>query len=234
MPGITQDEMRVLADAYTRGTDISMAREGQSMARAYADRVQRDFRKLQQKIHVDFTDRDPYTDYEQLLQDVLVNKRMYVFTGFSETPLWTPEVNWMARAVHDYDHVMANTDFSLGGELHAFQVAAARAPQLEPLFLSEIGLQAAVSVLTGAFAEGPQKFVVPTREASLVAQRYRRNDTQAAREASLVWDAAGALKYMTAPELMSVLAEDGIAFGDALALVLAAETTQDLARGETS
>jgi hypothetical protein len=231
MPGITQDELRVLAEAYLKGKDVSGTRAGQDMAKAYADRVQREFRKLQQKIHIEFTDRDPYKSHEELVQDVISNRRMYVFTGFSDTPLWSPEVNWMARAVHDYDHVAANTDFSLGGEMHAFQVAASKAPLLEPMFLSEIALQAAVSTLTGSFAEGPQKLVMSSPEVTRLAARYRRNDPAAAKEASLVWDAAGALKLMSPEELMMQLGAQDVDFEHAVALVLAAETAQDLSRG---
>jgi hypothetical protein len=231
MPGITQDELRVLAEAYLKGRDASGTREGQAMAKAYADRVQREFRKLKQKIHVEFTERDPYRSHEELAQDVVSNKRMYVFTGFSDTPLWSPEVNWMARAVHDYDHVATSTDFSLGGEMHAFQVAAAKAPLLEPMFLSEIALQAAVQTLTGSFAEGPQKLVLSGPEATRIAAQFRRNDPDAAKETSLVWDAAGALRFMSPEELMMQLGSQNIDFKNAVALVLAAETAQDLSRG---
>jgi hypothetical protein len=228
---MTQDEIRVMAEAYLKGQDMSGTRAGQDMAMAYADRVQREFRKLQETLKVEFTDRDPYRSHEELVQDVLSNRRMYVFTGFSDTPLWSPEVNWMARAVHDHDHVLANTDFSLGGEMHAFQVAAEKAPQLEPMFLSEIALQAAVATMTGAFAEGPQKLVFADAPAARVARTFRRNDAEAARETSLVWDAAGALKYMSSTELMQQLGAHGIDFEHAVALVLAAETAQDLSHG---
>jgi len=232
MPGITQDELRVLAEAYTKGSDVSGTSKARSMADAYAERVQREFRKLQKKLYVEFTERDPYASFDELAQDVRTNKRMYVLTGFSDTPLWSPEVNWMARAVHDYDHVIANTDFSAGGEIHAFQVAAQKAPMLEPLFLSEIALQAAVASLTGAFLEGKQKLVMGDwPEVAKITGRFRRNDKEAAREASLVWDAAGALQFMSTKELMMQLGAQGIAFKDAVAMALAAETAQDLSHG---
>jgi hypothetical protein len=230
MPGITQDELKVLSEAYLKGMDASGSRAGQDMAKAYADRVQREFRKLQKKIHIEFTERDPYAGHEQLVQDVLANKRMYVYTGFSDTPLWSPEVNWMARAVHDYDHVTANTDFSFGGEVHAFQVATTKAPLLEPMFLSEIALQAAVQVVTGSFAA--QKLVLSGPEATRIAAQFRRNDPGATKEAHLVWDAAGALQFMSPEELMMQLGAQNIDFKNAVALVLAAETAQDLSRGE--
>lgn len=226
------DEIRVLADAYMKGVDIAGTRKAEDLARAQADRVQREFEKLRKKLRIEFTDRDPYASFGALQQDVVVNKRMYVFTGFSETPLWSPEVNWMSRAVHDYDHVLANTDFSLGGEIHAFQVTAAKAPQLEPLYLSEIALQAAVSTLTGAFPEGAQRLVIAETPVVKIASGFRRNSEEARKEAELVWDAAGALRFMKSENLMTTLAAQNIAFEDALALVLAAETAKDLSEGE--
>jgi len=233
MAGLSQDEIQAMSDAYLMGEDISGTPKAQDMARAYADRVQREFRKLKGQIDVEFTERDPYRSHEELAHDVLVNKRMYVFTGFSDTPLWSPEINWQARAVHDFDHVMANTDFSLGGELHAFQVGAAKMPQLEPLFLSEVALQAAVSVVTGSFAPGKQKVVLASPDIAKIAQRYRRNSDEETREAAEVWDAAGALKFMAPEEMMTLLAANGVPFEQALTLVIAAETAEDLSVATT-
>jgi hypothetical protein len=218
----SEEDIRLLGEAYLKGQDISGTPRAQEMARAQADRVRREFEKLTKRVNVEFTERDPYTSFEELQADVLGNKHMWVFTGFSDTPLWSPQVNWMSRAVHDMDHVLANTDFSMEGELTAFQVAAARAPELAPLYLSEIALQAAsFHVLGGQFAEGPQKLVFADEPVMRAASQFRRN-ASANEEVVGVWDAAGALRYMTPEQMMTLLATKGVSYEDALIMVLAA------------
>lgn len=223
MAGLTRAEVERLGRAYIEGVDEAHTPRAQAMARAQADRVEREFRKLQRKIRVQFVDRDPYQTFEQLQADVIGNRRMYVYTGGSDTPLWSPEVNWKSRAVHDYDHVLANTDFSVPGELHAYQYAASRSEGLEPLYLSEIALQAASSEVLGKFLQGPQKLVFPPEDVARIARRFRRNPTRrAASNRQAVWDAAGALRVMSPRQLMRRLGQSGMSFPDSLILVDAA------------
>jgi len=230
---LTQEQIEALGQAYLKGVDIAGTPKAQEMARAQAYRVMQEFEKLRQKIRIEFTERDPYASFAELQADVLGNGHMWVFTGFSDTPLWSPELNWMSRAVHDFDHVLANTDFSLPGEIHAYQVAVARAPELEPLYLSEIALQAASSVvLGGVFPEGPQKLVFAEPSVSRVAQEFRRNDGEEALEEHLadlmtVWDAAGALKTMTPEQLMQRMGAEGVGYDEAMLVVISAILAAD-------
>lgn len=219
----TQEEIRILGEAYLMGEDISNSPDGQAMALAQADRVIREFRKLQKKIEVVFTDRDPYSSFEELRQDVESNRRMYVYTGSSETPLWSPQVNWMARAVHDWDHLVAGVDFSLLGELEAYRYTASKAPELEPLYLSEIALQAASSQLGGGFAPGRQKLVRASAKTTKLARELRANARTSSVMKQTVWDAAGFLRFMSMPELMVHLRSEGLSMEEALRVVLAAE-----------
>lgn len=230
---LTKEQIEALGQAYLKGVDISGTPRAQEMARAQAERVAREFEKLRKKIRIEFTDRDPYASFEELQADVVGNGHMWVFTGFSDTPLWSPQVNWMSRAVHDYDHVVANTDFSLPGEIRAYQFTAARAPELEPLYLSEIALQAASSVvLGGVFSEGPQKLVFTDPSVSRIAQQFERNESAEQMEEHIadlmtVWDAAGALKTMTPEQLMQRMGAEGVGFDEALLVVISAILAAD-------
>lgn len=231
-PRLSAAEVDRLGRAYLDGKDASKTSKVISMAEAYADKVQRDFRKLRKKIDIEFVDRDPYRSFEELANDVRVNKRMYVYTGFSDTPLWSPEVNWMARATHDYDHVMANTDFSIPGEFAAYQYAVTQTPLLEPLILSEVALQAAsTQVLGGQFAAGAQKVVLPEYDILKLARSATRNPRRKAakRDAHLVWDMAGALQYMPKEDAMVFLSASGMPFEEALVLVKAGEAVDKAA-----
>jgi hypothetical protein len=187
---IRREDLAALSEAYLKSPDRSNDPKVRAMVQAEVDRIERAFNALRRKIDIVFTPDDPYASYQEMLQRVLSERRMYVFTGFSDTPLWTPEVNWKARAVHDWDHIEHGIDFSMTGEASAFRASAARMPGLAPLYLSEIALQAAVQNYTGNFA--PQKVVLPEARIDRIARSLGRTPKEAA-TASLVWRAAGIL-----------------------------------------
>jgi len=219
---VTAADLKMLAQAYLQGRDVSRTPRAQEMARAEASRIERAFEAMKRRIKVVFTDRDPYSSYEQMRDDVRANKRMFVYTGFSDTPLWTPEVNWKARAVHDWDHLQHDVDFSLPGEAAAFRASAARTPGLAPLYLSEIALQAATQNYTGQFA--PQKLVIPERaEIDRIARGLRGLGHSGQHRAPyLVWRAAEILRFASPHELMVHLAAMGLTQDQAVPIAAAA------------
>lgn len=204
---ISDEEKARLVAAWRSAPDSSTDPRVQEMVRAEVARIQRAFEALKRKIEVRFVDQDPYSSYDHLRNDVIVNKRMLVWTGASETPLWTPEVNWKARAVHDWDHVTHDVDFSMEGEHAAYRVSAAKTPGLAPLYLSEIVLQAAVQTYTGEFDE--QKLVLPSDATVKLVDSLRGPETQQ-RASMLVWLASGWLDYMKPTELMIHLRAMGV------------------------
>lgn len=220
---ISGAEIQRLGQAYIEGQDLSGTRQIQDMARAYADKVQREFRALTKKVDVVFVERDPYASLGELVQDVETNRRMLIYAGHSEGLLWSPEVNLMARAVHDWDHVQHRAAFTPTDEIRAFQVYSDRTPAFEPLLMSEIALQSASTAVLGQFAD-QQKIVIPSLEMQRIARTRlnpaRRRISPAAR---LVWDLSGALKYMAPSDAMRLLAARGVPFQDALIAVTAAK-----------
>jgi hypothetical protein len=222
---ITRDELRVLSQAYTTGRDQTFDPRVQAMIRAETARIERSFDQLTRKIGVHFTDRDPYPNFEALQHDVLTNRRMFVWKGASDTPLWTPLTNWKARALHDYDHIVTSSDFSMGGEAQAYRTAAARMPGLAPLYLSEIVLQAAVQQHTENFA--PQKLIVAGPQVARVANALRGAGMRARQApAAMVWYAAGMLKTMSPADLMVHLGAAGYEWNAAIVIADAARMLQ--------
>lgn len=158
----TRQELETLARAYREGED-SLERVGsREMIDAEVRRIESTFDELSKKISISFVKHDPYRSFEEMRDRVLAEKRMLVWTGESDTPLWEPITNWKARAVHDWDHIQHGLDFSMEGEAGAYRVGAARMPGIAPLYLSEIALQAAVFNYYRAF--DAQKLVIPTDE----------------------------------------------------------------------
>jgi hypothetical protein len=219
---ISDAEIRRLGQAYIEGQDQSGTRQIQDMAKAYADKVQREFRALTKKVDVVFVERDPYTSLGELVQDVETNRRMYIYGGHSEGLLWSPEVNLMARAVHDWDHVQQRAAFTPAEEIRAFQTYYDRAPALEPLLMSEIALQAASTSILGGFSD-KQKIVIPSPEMQRIARTRLNPRRRVSPAARLVWDLSGALEYMAPADAMRLLAARGVPFQDALIAVTAAK-----------
>lgn len=174
MARLSRVHLEKLAAAYDLGLDEGTSPRVKAWARAQASRVHQEFEKLTRKIDVHFTERDPYASFAELAADVEANRRMFVYTGGSDTPLWDEKTNWMARAVHDWDHIEGKFDFSVEGEIGAYRYSAKRAPGLAPLYLSEIALQAASSALIG-FQPGAQKVVVPPDEIVRIADSFTAN-----------------------------------------------------------
>lgn len=218
---VPRAQLDQLTAAWQAGRDASGSPQVQAMVRAEIARIHREFDRLTRQIQVQFTDRDPYTSYEQMRADVLANRRMLVWKGASDTPLWDPLTNWKARALHDWDHIQHSASFEMPGELVAYRVASARMPGLAPLYLSEIVLQAAVQTATGNFEE--QKLVLPPAAVvrvvdSLRGEEAKRNEPAAA----MVWYAAGMLKVMPPAQLVMHLGARGLPLETALIITDAA------------
>ena len=221
---ITEAERALLAKAWKEAEDASTSRRVQDMVAAEVARIDRTFTALQKKIHVVFVDHDPYASYDQMRAEVLAQKRMLIYKGGSETPLWDAETNWKARAVHDWDHITHDVDFSMEGEAAAYRQSAQRVPGLAPLYLSEIVLQAAVQSITGAFDE--QKLVLPSDAVVKLVNSLRDSggdDRVTAQQAAmLVWEAAGWLGFMRPADLMVHLRALGLDLEAALIVTDAA------------
>ncbi len=218
---ITETERAILARAWKEAEDSSGSARVQAMVEAERSRIEKAFQALTRKVQVTFVDDDPYRSYEQMRDAVKSTGQMLIYKGGSETPLWDPETNWKARAVHDWDHIVHDVDFSMEGEAAAYRKSAERAPGLAPLYLSEIVLQAAVQSVTGNFDE--QKLVLPSDAIVKIVDSLRGPDHAVAQQASmLVWAAAGWLGFMRQSELMIHLRALGLDFETAIIVADAA------------
>ena len=214
--------MAALVEAWDQAPDATHDPRARQMIDAEVRRVKRAFAQL--PVRVQFVDHDPYQSFEQMRDQVQSTGMMLVYKGESETPLWDPLTNWQARAVHDWDHLEHALDFSMEGEAATYRSAAARMPGLEPLYLSEVMLQAAIRNYSGAFV--PQKLVlVPEAVRRRARGMQGLGDTERFDPEVLatVWDAAGMLRYMSPEELIVHLRYMGFDLDTALPMVDAAQ-----------
>jgi len=100
-------------------------------------------------------DYHPYDSQEQMKKEVMDKGIFRVSSADSEHPLWTVEQNVKFRAVHDwYTHIQNNADFSLRGELRAYNTYVKLIPQAAvPAAFTEIVGQACHVIAYGSFAE---------------------------------------------------------------------------------
>ena len=93
-------------------------------------------------IDIQFVENDPYTDRDQMADDVKSNGVLKISKLFNNHPVFTAEENLKFRAVHDYyTHIVRNQDFGLKGELKAYNTHARLAPPaaLPALFTEVVG-----------------------------------------------------------------------------------------------
>lgn len=215
--------MAELVSAWDTGADMGHDPRVRQMVAAEVQRINRAFAEL--PVRVQFVDHDPYHSFEQMRDQIRSTGTMLVWKGASETPLWTPETNWKARAVHDWDHIVHSVDFSMEGEAAAFRKSAQRSPGLERLYLSEIMLQAAVQNYTGNFSA--QKLVLVSPEVLRKAGQMRGLGDARAQQAGLAadatWNAMGLLKFMSPAELAIHLRAQGYNFDEAVVIIDAAQ-----------
>lgn len=115
------------------------------------------FDRLQSRVEVIFTEKDPYPNFKAMVKDIRENKRMMIFTGSSDHPVFSHEQNWRFRAVHDYiAHAGGEHEFTLRGEMAAYNRHVKLAPPAARLALFvEIPAQTCAFCYTGKF--GGQK-----------------------------------------------------------------------------
>jgi hypothetical protein len=116
--------------------------------------IHKEYQQLRRMgITVILSEDDPYSGYDEMMEDVLLYRRLKVYIGGTDSPILTHHQNVMFRAVHDYHHVLAGADFTIGGEIKAFQHVARLTDNqtLKRFFFSEIVLQAATFYATGSF-----------------------------------------------------------------------------------
>lgn len=107
------------------------------------------------KVHVQFTEEDPYENAEQVHQDIAENNRLKVYTGGEPHPIWSQEINAKFRAIHDkMAHYDRPSDFTMSGEIKAYNAHTKTCPKISiPALFTEVVGQAAVFYTTGSFGE---------------------------------------------------------------------------------
>lgn len=126
---------------------------------ALAKHTDKMYRQLLSKVTVIPTETDPYPDYESMMKDIRENRRMKIYSGAADHPLWPVDLTVRFRAVHDYViHRAGEHPFTLRGELGAYNRHAKIAPPIAvPALFTEIVGQVCTYWYHGEKFDFPQK-----------------------------------------------------------------------------
>jgi len=126
--------------------------------KALAKHTEKMYKQTLTRMGVEFTDEDPYEDFDQMKADVEETGVLKIYTGGSDHPVWTEEENWLFRTVHDaLSHLAGNHKFTVRGEISSFNRHYKIAPHAARVALfTEIVGQVGAFALTGSF-DYPQK-----------------------------------------------------------------------------
>jgi len=162
----------VIAEMYSRAPTVD------SSVRASYDASVKNIEHLYKMIHTKLgikvvnSEHDPYGSDEEMIKDVHKNKRILVYTGHTDHPVYSPDINIKFRAVHDvFSHYgphklrvidgkvnFKGFDFTFPGELDSYYVHSKYSPKAcHAAYFSEIVGQVSYEVVTGNF--GKQKAV---------------------------------------------------------------------------
>lgn len=151
-----KDYAKAVAEAYEAAPTVSP--EVVDSYKVLAKHNEKMFYQLLTRFDIEFRDEDSYRSFKELKKEVDKSGLLKVYKGGDAHPLWTPEQNWMFRAVHDLLGHLAGTghSFSLRGELAAYNQHLKIVPaKAVPALFSEVVGQVCYYYVNKRYA--PQK-----------------------------------------------------------------------------
>jgi hypothetical protein len=134
--------------------------------RALVPFIEKMFNQIQSRVKIEFVDYHPYESADHLRREVAETGILKIATLDSEHDIFSPEVNWKFRAIHDYmSHIQAigsrGTEFDLRGELAAYNTHLKTIPkEAIPALFTEVVAQVCAYYYLGGQFPGVQKIVL--------------------------------------------------------------------------
>jgi len=149
----TRQFANIVAEAYAAAPDYD-PRAVESY-KALGRSIEKIYKQILSRVEVKFVKGQPYESDEQMAREVQRTGVLYISKDFNEHPIYTPEQNLKARAVHDwFAHILPGADFSQRGELKAYNRQMKLTPKKAwPALFTEVVGQAAYATVHGEFPE---------------------------------------------------------------------------------
>jgi hypothetical protein len=147
----------LVAQAYERAPTFDPAAAGafESLG-PFVDKM---FERIQSRVEIEFVDNDPYINDDHMREEVARWGVLKIFSGGTDHPIFSDELNLKFRAVHDYmAHIQAigfsGTGFDQKGEIQAYNTHLHTIPRKGiPALFTEVVGQASHFIHRGFFPE---------------------------------------------------------------------------------
>jgi hypothetical protein len=105
-------------------------------------------------LNLQFSDYMRYANAEEMFADIEQDHLWVSADSYDSSVYSNPIYGFIFQGMHDYDHYLTKTDFTLEGEIVAYHFAAKRAPSLDiqKILYSEIVLRTATYLYLGQAA----------------------------------------------------------------------------------
>lgn len=102
-------------------------------------------------LNLQFSGYMRYADAIEMFADIERGQLWVAADSYDSTIYPNPIYGFIFQGMHDYDHYLSDTDFSLEGEIAAYHFTAKRVPNLEiqKILYSEIVLRSAAYLYLG-------------------------------------------------------------------------------------
>lgn len=143
-------KVETLAKLYLENSPAEISDETTS---EMCDWLMGEFQQL--PLNLRFSDYSHYDSAEEVFADI-EQDRLWVSTEAYDTSIYSsPFYGAVLAALHDYDHYLSHSDWTLEGEIAAYRATANRAPSLEiqKILYSQIVLRAATHLYQGKLPE---------------------------------------------------------------------------------
>jgi hypothetical protein len=152
----TASQVEILAKLYLEGKPAEISDE--TIAQL-CDWLMDEFHQL--PLNLQFSDYMRYADVKELFADIEQGHLWVSADSYDSSVYPNPIYGFIFQGMHDYDHYLTNSDFSLEGEIAAYNFTAKRVPNLEiqKILYSEIVLRSAAYLHLGHAAD--PKIVFP-------------------------------------------------------------------------
>ncbi|WP_250126780.1 transposase [Chroococcidiopsis sp. CCMEE 29] len=139
-------QVETLAKLYLEGKPAEISDE---VIAQLCDWLMTEFQQL--PLNLQFSDYMRYSDAKEMFADVERGQLWVAADSYDSIIYPNPIYGFIFQGMHDYDHYLSDTDFSLEGEIAAYHFTAKRVPSLEiqKILYSEIVLRSAAYLYLG-------------------------------------------------------------------------------------
>ena len=152
----TTDRVETLAKLYLNSQPADISSETISQL---CDWLMDEFHQL--PLDLQFSEYMRYANVEEMFGDIAQSHLWVSAENYDSAVYPNPIYGFIFQGIHDYDHYLTSSDFSLAGEIIAYNFTAKRVPSLDiqKILYSEVVLRTAAYLQLGRAADPKVVFI---------------------------------------------------------------------------